>query len=100
MLGDLQNMIPHLAVLAAIVLTIVSLALYRTSIAQKQDFHLHYEGAEKKDVGEQLSVATRLLAIDRWGKILTVVAVVYAVGLVGLLVYQQWLRSSTTIMTN
>lgn len=100
MLGDLQNMIPHLLVLAAMVVTIVLLAVYRASVAQKQDFHLHFEGAEKQDVGAQLSVASRLAWIDRWGKILTVMAVVYFVALAGLLVYQQWLRSSTTIMTN
>jgi hypothetical protein len=54
-------------------LAVIVLLVWRKMVASKEDDQLHVlHGA----VTDQVSVASKLDAIDKWGKILTVVAVV------------------------
>jgi hypothetical protein len=87
------SLTPFLVLAAVMVLTIVVLIVLRQAIARREDDTLHVlHGATA--VPEQESVAHKLDAIDKWGKLLTIVTVVYG-GIVGaLFVYQQWLRAS------
>lgn len=100
MFGELQSMIPQLVVLAILTVLTIALAIYRASIAHKQDLHLHYEAAESGTVGRQMATENRLHAIDRWGKGLTIVTFLYFLFIVGMLVYQQWMRTYTGTMSN
>jgi hypothetical protein len=93
-------MAAELIVLAVLTLCVIGLALYRHLIAQKQDFHLHVEAREAQSVGQQSATAGRLLAIDRWGKILTIVTIVYFIALLGWLLYQEFQKSTNQILTN
>ena len=89
-----MNLTPWLigwAVLATIVLV---LAIWRRVIADREDDSLHVMEHEESVVNEQVAVANKLAAVDRWGKILTVIAVVYGLGLAGVYVYQSWIEYS------
>jgi hypothetical protein len=59
------------AVLAA---AIATLALYRKSLALKEDDSLHISEAETPVVAHQAWLAQRMEVIDRWGKKLTLIA--------------------------
>lgn len=100
MFGELQSMIPHLVVLAILTLITIAIAIYRASISQKQDFHLHYEAAESSTVGQQVAVENRMHTIDKWGKGLTIVTFLYFLVVVGMLVYQQWMKTYSGTMSN
>lgn len=74
-------------------LIIAALALYRKSIANKEDVAIHLTSGESTAY-EQTMVATKLASIDRWGKLLTVVEVLFGLGLLGFWMYLVWLKSS------
>ena len=67
------NLLPFVAVWSMLALAVIVLLVWRKMVASKEDDQLHVlHGA----VTDQVSVASKLDAIDKWGKILTVVAVV------------------------
>ena len=75
---------------------VILVAVYRRAIARKEDDFLHVQDAEASAVSQQAEVAKKLESIDRWGKGLTVVALVYGLGLLGYYLYLGW-QTSTTI---
>ena len=87
------NLTPFIVLGALLVLSVVSMIVWRQSVARREDDTLHVtHGATA--VTEQVEVAHRLDIIDKWGKVLTVVTVVYSVVVGALFVYQQWVRAS------
>jgi hypothetical protein len=73
-----MNWTPHLVLLAAITLCILGLAVYRRRVARGEDDTLHVLEGDQRYIPEQVKLASRLDVLDKWGKILTVVAVLYA----------------------
>lgn len=57
-------------------------------ISRKEDDYLHVDS--NVAVQQQEAVAKKLETIDKWGKILTVVAVVFALVLLGIFLYNGW----------
>jgi hypothetical protein len=49
-------------------------------------------------VAQQAVLAQKLTVVDRWGKAVTVLTLLYGLFLAGLYVYQFWTSSSTTII--
>ena len=60
------------------------LAVYRKVIARREDDMLHVLDSEATLITQQHAVASRLEAVDRWGKAITALAIVFGV-LAGLL---------------
>ena len=100
MFPDLGSMYIELTILAVLTVVVIGLALYRFFIGKDQDFHLHMTASEVPDIGKQSSVATRLNWIDRWGKSLTVVTLIYFLGLLLMILYKAWQHSQNLVMTN
>ncbi|MCW5977709.1 MAG: hypothetical protein KIT09_06510 [Bryobacteraceae bacterium] len=82
-----MNLLPHLIILAVITLIVAFLALYRNRVTRGEDDTIHVLDGDQRYVADQAKLAQRVAVIDRWGKILTVIAVVYAVALAGLYMY-------------
>jgi preprotein translocase subunit SecG len=79
-----SNLIPYVAVWAVVALSVIVLLVMRKMVASKEDDQLHVlNGASE----QQVSVASKLEVIDRWGKILTVVAVVLGLAIATVYVY-------------
>ncbi|MCC6342136.1 MAG: hypothetical protein IT166_08055 [Bryobacterales bacterium] len=97
---EVLSMATELIVLAVLTAAVIGLALYRHLIAQKQDFHLHTETREASIAGRQSMTAGRLLAIDRWGKVLTVVTIVYFLALLAWVLYREFQKSANQILMN
>jgi hypothetical protein len=84
-----MNMIPLVVSWAVLASAVLALALYRKSVAAKEDDYLHVN----TDVAmQQTAVAKKLEAIDRWGKILTIVAAAFGLLLLGLFLYNGWMN--------
>ena len=83
-----------LAIWVALALVVLGLIAYRRVIAAKEDDTLHL-GASSGAVAQQSTVAEKLDQVDKWGKLLTIIAVVYGLVLVGVYFYQFWVSSST-----
>jgi hypothetical protein len=99
MFPDLGSMMLEFTILAALVAVVIALALYRYFVGKNQDFHIHVTAGEAPEVGKQTVVATKLGAIDRWGKSLTVVALVYFLFLLVLILYKSWQQSQNVVLT-
>ena len=78
------NLIPYVAVWSVVTLSVIVLLVMRKMVASKEDDQLHVlHGATT----QQVNVASKLELIDRWGKILTVVAVVMGLAIATVYVY-------------
>jgi hypothetical protein len=87
-----MNLLPYVVIWGVLATIVIVLAIYRRLIAPKEiDQVLHVDAAF---AARQEVVAKRLSVVDRWGKILTVLAVVYAVVLVAVYLYQGWQASN------
>jgi hypothetical protein len=73
---------------------VAALALMRRSVSAKEDDTIHLSGSAAVVANEQMSVAKKLDAIDKWGKILTIVLVVYGIILAVLYFVQVWEESA------
>lgn len=88
------NLLVHMVVWAALATVVVALALYRRRIYMKSDEMVHLMDAEAPLVSGQAVAAQRLEKIDRWGKLLTVVVVLYALGIAGYYLYKSFADTS------
>ena len=81
------NLIPYVAVWSVVTLSVIVLLVMRKMVASKEDDQLHVlHGATT----QQVNVAGKLDLIDRWGKILTVVAVVLGLAIATVYVYSSF----------
>ena len=90
----MTNLIVHLVIWAVLATIVVFLGLYRRRIYMKSDEVLHVLDAEAPLVSNQEVVGAQLVKIDRWGKVLTIVVVVYGLAIAGLYVYRMFMDTS------
>jgi hypothetical protein len=93
-----SHLIPFVMIWAVLAVMILALIVWRKSVASHEDDSLHVSAAGAGAVEQQVSVAHKLEQIDKWGKLLTVIAVVYGLILAGVYFYQMWVASSTVGM--
>jgi hypothetical protein len=90
-----MSLIPFLILWVALALTVLALFVWRKMVSRGEDDNLHVlDGGAAQKTAAQLAVAEKLDLIDKWGKIVTVVALVFGVILGGLFVYQSWIQNS------
>jgi hypothetical protein len=93
-----MNFVPLVILWILLGLTVLTLFVWRKTVASKEDDNLHImDGSSAAKNVEQEKVAEKLNVIDKWGKIVTVVAVVYGVILGGLYAYQSWIQSAKIV---
>ena len=81
-------------VMAAVV---VSLALYRKFVSRAEADFIHLEESGSQEIPRQEALAHRLEAIDRWGKILTIVLILYSAAIACVFGYFAWISASQPI---
>ena len=87
------NFLPFLIGWAVLAVTVIVLFLCHRSIARQEDANLNV--LEPAAVADQQMVLERKLAVvDRWGKILTAIAVVSGLVLAALYFIQSWEQMS------
>lgn len=94
----MSNLIPYVVVWSVLALGVIVLYAYRRAVAKQEDETLHVLDAEVAQVSQQTVVARKLEVIDRWGKLVTLLAVLYTLALVGLYIYNAWMASSRVVM--
>ena len=82
-----MNYLPLLVVWSALALVVLGLFIWRQTVARNEDDTLHVmHGA----LTQQTSMAQKLDMIDKWGKILTVITVIFGLLLAAAYVYGQF----------
>jgi len=90
------NYIPFAAIWGLLALVVLFLIAYRRIVSGKTDETLHLaEGPAISN--QQVVVAHKLDAIDKWGKLLTVVVLVYGLLLALAYTWHIWLSSNTPV---
>lgn len=87
------NLTPFLILGALLTLSVIAMIIWRQVVARTEDDCLHVL-SDSSAVPHQLEVDTKLNMIDKWGKLLTIVTVIYLIVVGSLFVYQQWIRAS------
>lgn len=83
---------PFIVLWIVLATTVIALIVRRKMVASHEDDTLHVlQGAP---ITQQVAVAHKLDQIDKWGKILTVIAVVLGLLVGAAYVYQVWVQSS------
>ncbi len=79
------NLIPAVLIWAVLAIATLALALYRKFVSAGEEDLIHLGPGEESRIPEQVALESKLKAVDRWGKTLTVITM--AVGLVVAAVY-------------
>lgn len=90
------NFTTYFILWGVLALAVAILAIYRKTISTKEDDTLHLNPGDAA-VTQQTALAGQLAVIDRWGKILTVIAIVSGLVLGGLYMYKVWVDQSRII---
>lgn len=86
----MSNLLPYAIAWAVLAVIVAALAIARKTVSSGEDDSVHLGGGSAAAVSEQLTVAKKLEAIDKWGKILTVILAVTGVILAVLYGLQMW----------
>ena len=85
-----MNLTPIVMLWALLGLATLGLALYRIFVTHDEKDVVHLGAGEEKDIPQQAQLAKRLMAVDRWGKTLTVITVLLGLMLAGGYLYNGW----------
>ena len=83
---------PFTVIWALLALVVVLMAGYRKMISVQEDETLHI-GSPSENM-HQIDISHKLDVIDKWGKLLTVIAAVYGLLLAIAYTYQTWIRAT------
>jgi len=92
-----MTIVPFAALWACLVVAVIGLAVYRRIIALREDDCIHVAAAEAGNILGQISIAHKLEVVDRWGKILTILAVSSGVVLGAAYLYYLWNQSMVPV---
>lgn len=83
---------PFVVVWALLAVVVLAMAGYRRTISLKDQETLHL--AQPSESLHQVDIAHKLDVIDKWGKLLTVIAAIYGLLLVIAYTYQTWIQAT------
>ncbi|HWQ55040.1 MAG TPA: hypothetical protein VN442_15240 [Bryobacteraceae bacterium] len=86
------NLVPFAVVWALLATVVLILIVYRLLVSRREDDTLQLIHATGP---AQQAIAHKLETIDRWGKILTAVTILYGVAIGAAYLYQMFVRTST-----
>jgi len=89
------NFGPFIALETLLVLSVVALFVWRKTVSRNEDDNIHVLHGTTV-LAQQEDVAHRLDVIDKWGKILTLVTVVFGLALGAAYVWQSFVSPPTT----
>jgi len=85
------NLVPFIVLWVLLAASVLVLIVWRKMVANQEDDTIH---VLQGSVAQQVTVAHKLEVIDKWGKILTVVTLVYGLILGGTYIYLNFVAMS------
>ena len=85
---------PFLAIWLILAVVVVVLIFYRRHIARNEDDSLHLGATAGVVAQSQSTISTKLEQVDKWGKLLTIIATIYGAILLAVYLVQYWVQSS------
>ena len=87
------NLMPYFVLWVALAAVVIFLIVWRKTVSSHEDETLHLDAVA---VSQQVNVAHKLDVIDKWGKILTAITVIFGLVLGAVYMYQSWVALSKT----
>lgn len=89
-----MNVTPYIILWSLLGLAVLGLALYRKVIMMHQEDELVHLGAgEQKLIPQQVALTEKIDKIDRWGEVLTILAVAFGLMIAAAYLWMAWERS-------
>lgn len=85
------NLTPALVIGVILAIATLGLALYRKLVSASEEDLIHLGPGEEQQIPGQVALAARLKAVDRWGKILTVITVLVGLAIAAAYLYRAFL---------
>jgi hypothetical protein len=82
------NLFPLVSTWSLLAAVVIGLIIYRWTISSHEDDTLHV--LDKTATTQQKTVAHKLEVIDKWGKILTVIALLYGLVVAAVYFFNVW----------
>jgi hypothetical protein len=92
------NLMPFAVLWGVLALIVLVLIVMRRKVAVGEDATIHVMEGDAREIPHQKEIAQKLEVIDKWGKLLTIIAVVYGLILASLWVYQSWIISNKSAL--
>ena len=89
----MQTLTIPMVIWVAMALAVAALALYRKYISRAEVDVIHLRDNEVAAVSEQDNFAHKLEAIDKWGKVLTIVVIGYGLVIAAIWLFYAWKES-------
>ncbi len=89
-----MKLMPYVYGWVVLALIVMGFAIRRGMVGRQDDETVHLADREAGMIARQTMVERKLRTIDRWGKLLTVIAVVYGLALLGFYIYGVWLAGT------
>jgi len=86
------NLMPYFVLWVALAAVVIGMIIWRKTVSSHEDEALHVLDAGA--LNQQVSVGHKLETIDKWGKILTAIAVIFGLILGAIYMYQSWVAMS------
>jgi len=86
------NFTPWMILWAALALAVLVMAGYRKIVSVREDETLHL--VNPSESARQVATSHKLERIDKWGKLLTVVAAIYGLLVAIAYTYQTWVQAT------
>jgi hypothetical protein len=83
---------PYFVLWVALAAVVIGMIIWRKTVSSHEDEALHVLDAGA--LNQQVSVGHKLETIDKWGKILTAIAVIFGLILGAIYMYQSWVAMS------
>ncbi len=81
---------PFLALWLLVIAAVIVVAFWRRSVAVNEDDALHLGTTELGTAAQQVVIARKLEQIDKWIKVLTVIAIIFGILLAAGYLYKGW----------
>ncbi len=88
------KLLPYAIVWGILAVVVIALAVMRKIIASREIDTLHVSDASVASLNEQATLSHKLDSIDKWGKLLTIVAFVTGLILGSVWIYVIWQESA------
>ena len=88
------SFVPFTVVWAVLAIVVLALLVYRKLVSSKEEETLHL--ADATEANHQAVIARKLEWIDKWGKLLTVIALVYGLLLAAAYTYRVWVTMGSS----
>jgi hypothetical protein len=91
-----STFVPFVAIWAVMAAAVLALVVWRKMVASHEDDQIHVlDGGSSSQ--QQTLVAAKLDQIDKWGKTLTIITLIFGVALAAVFIYQGWINSAKIV---